>query len=112
MQNPMATVVGETQGWASSEENFGSEGCVRRVQSGLLKDARNLVTSLSLCSELIAEPGVLAPQHEHYARELELMVQAGRLLLEKIDSQNMAWFCRYAAVCKRYETAPLEMLKR
>lgn len=50
----------------------------------LAHDARNMVTALSLYSDLLEEPGVLASTHRHYASELRLLAEASRTLVEKL----------------------------
>ena len=56
---------------------------------GLAHDARNLLGALQLYTDLLAEPGVLRPEHAHYAREIRLLTDRtltwiGRLL-ESMD---------------------------
>jgi signal transduction histidine kinase len=50
----------------------------------LAHDARNMVTALSLYSDLLEEPGVLPSVHRHYASELRLLAEASRTLVEKL----------------------------
>jgi signal transduction histidine kinase len=50
----------------------------------LAHDARNVLSGLMLCTELLAAPGVLNPPHSHYAKELEGMADAATQILEKI----------------------------
>ena len=47
-------------------------------------DARNMVTALGLYSDLLQEPGVLAPPYMHYGNELRLVAAASRRLVEKL----------------------------
>ena len=48
---------------------------------GLLHDARNLLGTLGLYCDLLERPGVLKPEHRHYAAEVRLVgVQSGDLL--------------------------------
>ncbi|MFZ0663623.1 MAG: sensor histidine kinase, partial [Acidobacteriaceae bacterium] len=50
----------------------------------LAHDARNVLSGLMLYSELLATPGVLNPQHGHYARELQGIADAASQILEQI----------------------------
>jgi signal transduction histidine kinase len=50
----------------------------------LAHDARNMVTALSLYCDLLEEPGVLPPAHQHYGSELRLVAEASRSLVEKL----------------------------
>jgi signal transduction histidine kinase len=50
----------------------------------LAHDARNMVTALSLYCDLLEEPGVLSASHQHYGRELRLVAEASRRLVEKL----------------------------
>ena len=52
----------------------------------LAHDTRNVLSSLLLYGNLLSTPGVLAPEHRHYAPELESMAQAATGLMEKILS--------------------------
>jgi signal transduction histidine kinase len=48
-------------------------------------DAGNILAALSLYCDLLEAPGVLAPQHRHYAAELRgLALRSGSLLLQAI----------------------------
>jgi len=47
-------------------------------------DARNMVAALVLYCDLLAEPGVMAPEFAHYANELRLVTAASRRLVEKL----------------------------
>jgi signal transduction histidine kinase len=54
--------------------------------AGLAHDARNLVTALKLCSELIAEPGVLAPRFGRYADDLRSIASASDHLVRRLSA--------------------------
>lgn len=54
--------------------------------SGLTHDARNLVTALKLCSELIAEPGVLPEPHGHYAADIQSIAAASDHLVRRLSA--------------------------
>ena len=51
---------------------------------GLLHDARNLLSALGLYSDLLSVPGVLKPEHRHYAEELRLMGSRSGALMERL----------------------------
>jgi len=53
--------------------------------AGIAHDARNLVTALGLCAEMIGEPGVLAPHHGHFATEIRSITAASASLVERIS---------------------------
>ena len=50
---------------------------------GLAHDAGNLLAALRLYTDLLAAPGVLAPQHAHYAHEIRL-----------VTDRTSAWIAR------------------
>lgn len=53
---------------------------------GLLHDARNLIGALGLYCDLLSMPGVLKPEHSHYAEELRLLgTRSGALIEHLID---------------------------
>ncbi len=53
--------------------------------AALLHDARSMVTALDLYCDLLAEPGVLATAHRHYAGELRMVASSSRRLLDQLD---------------------------
>lgn len=54
--------------------------------AGLAHDARNLVTALTLCSDLIAEPGVLATGHEYLAGQVRSIADASGYLMRRLSA--------------------------
>jgi signal transduction histidine kinase len=50
----------------------------------LAHDARNILSGLSLYSELLAAPGVLTQPHAHYAQELEGIAESAAQILDRI----------------------------
>jgi two-component system cell cycle sensor histidine kinase/response regulator CckA len=54
------------------------------VLAGIAHDARNLVTAMGLCAELVSEPGVLAPQHGHFAAEIRSLAEASGRLVQRL----------------------------
>lgn len=59
----------------------GGEGL---VLAGIAHDARNLVTALGLCADLMAEPGVLSPEHGHFATEVRSIAEASGRLVRRL----------------------------
>jgi signal transduction histidine kinase len=55
------------------------------VLRGIVHDVRNLVTALRLCSELIAEPGVLPEPHAHFAAEICSIAEASQQLMRRLS---------------------------
>lgn len=53
--------------------------------SGLIHDARNMVSALELYCDLLEEPGVLSAGYRHYADELRRVGAANRRLLEGLS---------------------------
>jgi nitrogen-specific signal transduction histidine kinase len=51
---------------------------------GLAHDAGNLLQALTLYCDLLGLPGVLRPEHLHYARELSLLSQRSGLLIHRL----------------------------
>ncbi len=64
-------------------ESFGAP----RLQQvdGLAHDARNVITSLSLMAGMMAEPGVLAAKHAHFAGDLESLGHTLSRLIEQLS---------------------------
>lgn len=54
---------------------------------GLLHDARNLLGALSIYCDLLSRPGVLKPEHLHYADDLRLVSTRSGALLERLLDQ-------------------------
>ena len=53
--------------------------------AGIVHDARNLVTALGLCAEMISEPGALSPKHGHYAAEIRSIVKTSTHLVQRLS---------------------------
>ncbi len=53
-------------------------------RDALAHDARNTMASLALISELLAEPGVLSPEHRHFAAELKGVAEAASTLIGRM----------------------------
>jgi signal transduction histidine kinase len=54
--------------------------------AGIAHDARNLVTALELCADLIAEPEVLAPGHAHFAADVRSIADASGYLMRRLSA--------------------------
>jgi signal transduction histidine kinase len=54
--------------------------------AGIAHDARNLVTALTLCADLIAEPGVLAPGNAHLAGDVRSIADASGYLMRRLSA--------------------------
>jgi signal transduction histidine kinase len=52
--------------------------------TGLLHDAQNLLGALGLYCDLLSTPGVLKPEHRHYAEELRLVGSRSTALVERL----------------------------
>lgn len=52
--------------------------------SGLAHDAGNLLAALGLYSDLLSVPGVLRPEHKHYATELRLISDRSATLIRRL----------------------------
>lgn len=62
------------------------EGGEALALAGIAHDARNLVTAMRLCSDLLAEPGVLAAGHGHYAQEIRSIAEAAGQLVRRLSA--------------------------
>ncbi len=62
------------------------EGGEALALAGIAHDARNLVTALGLCAELIAEPGVLGTGHGHYALEIRSIAETAAQLVRRLSA--------------------------
>lgn len=51
---------------------------------GLAHDAGNLLAALGLYCELLSVPGVLRPEHQHYATELNLISDRSSVLIHRL----------------------------
>jgi signal transduction histidine kinase len=54
--------------------------------AGIAHDARNLVTALRLCADLIAEPGVLSPGQQHFAEQVRGLAEASDYIFRRLSS--------------------------
>lgn len=64
------------------------EGGDALVLAAIAHDARNLVTALGLCAELLSEPGVLKPKHSHFGAEIRSIAQASAQLVQRLSELN------------------------
>jgi len=54
--------------------------------AGVAHDMRNLVTALGLCSDLIADSGVLTEGHEHLANDVRSIADASGYLMRRLTA--------------------------
>ena len=52
--------------------------------TGLAHDAGNLLAALGLYCDLLSVPGVLRPEHQHYAKELRTISQSSSRLIQRL----------------------------
>jgi signal transduction histidine kinase len=71
------------------------EGGEALALAGITHDARNLVTALGLCAELLSQPGVLAPTHGHFSGESRSIAESSGQLVKRLSE-----FCRKTAQTK------------
>jgi len=70
--------------------HFGAPSGVNRAyapvaeRAGLAHDAGNLLGALRLYSDLLSSPGVLRPEHSHYAADLRLIAARSSALIERL----------------------------
>jgi two-component system cell cycle sensor histidine kinase/response regulator CckA len=60
------------------------EGGEALAVAGIAHDARNLVTALGLCAELISAPGVLTPKHGHFGAEIRSIAESSAQLVRRL----------------------------
>ena len=68
------------------------EGGDALALAGITHDARNLVTALGLCAELISQPGVLGPRHGHFGVQIRSIAETSGQLVQRLAS-----LCRQTA---------------
>jgi signal transduction histidine kinase len=61
------------------------EGGPALALAGITHDARNLVTAMGLCAELINQPGVLPPQHEHFGAQIRSIAESSGMLVQRLS---------------------------
>ncbi|HEY1500311.1 MAG TPA: HAMP domain-containing sensor histidine kinase [Acidobacteriaceae bacterium] len=71
------------------------EGGEALALSGITHDARNLVTALGLCAELISQPGVLGAKHGHFSAEIRSIATSSAQLVKRLTE-----LCRKTAQAK------------
>ena len=54
--------------------------------AGIAHDARNLVTALKLCAELLSEPGVFSGPHAHYAEQVRSIAAGSDHLVRRLSA--------------------------
>lgn len=61
------------------------EGGEALALAGIAHDARNLVTAMGLCAELISAPGVLTPKHGHFGAEIRSIAESSAQLVRRLS---------------------------
>lgn len=69
---------------ASAHTDLALAGLPTAEGPGLAHDAGNLLGALSLYCDLFEAPGVLSPEHRHYAAELRLIYERSGALLSRL----------------------------
>ncbi len=80
--------------------------------TGLAHDARNLLGALGLYCDLLSVPGVLRPEHQHYASELRTISESSSRLIQRLlalpiststpaAQDQVAMLCSLAPVLQR-----------
>jgi signal transduction histidine kinase len=89
--------------WATAPEGNGQSLAL----AGIAHDTRNLVTALTLCADLITEPGALAAGHEHLANDVRSIADAAGYLMRRLSA-----LARMATMTSQSlpESAPVEDL--
>ena len=64
------------------------EGGEALALAGIAHDARNLVTALGLCAEMISAPGVLAPKHGHFGAEIRSIAESSAQLVWRLTDMT------------------------
>ncbi len=57
---------------------------VAQYSAGLAHDARNMLAAMDIYCELLAAPGVLQPEHQHFLSELRLLRDSSGQLLDRL----------------------------
>jgi len=74
----------------------------------LAHDARNVVAALELCCDLLAEPGVLAKENQHFATELQAVASASSALVEQLAALRVVGVRGWAStrICSTSKPRP------
>ncbi len=59
------------------------------LDAGLLHDARNLMGAIELYCDLLSMPGVLQPEHQHYAEDLRLLGSRSGALIQRLIEHRL-----------------------
>ena len=68
-----------------SAPSLREEGGEALALAGIAHDARNLVTAMGLCAELISAPGVLTPKHGHFGAEIRSIAESSAQLVRRLS---------------------------
>lgn len=69
---------------------FAAAGADALALRGMAHDARNLVTALRLCSEMLADPGVLAEPNQHLVAEIRSITDGSERLVGRLAAMAQA----------------------
>lgn len=87
---PPASAAGEIRMPALRGTGLRAEGGDALALRGMAHDARNLVTALRLCSELLGEPNVLAETHQHFAADIRSIADGSERLAARLTRMALA----------------------
>jgi signal transduction histidine kinase len=74
-----------SQGFPTHLDHSASLPCAAVTHNeGLLHDARNLMGALGLYCDLLSMPGVLKPEHGHYAEEVRLLGSRSAAMIQQL----------------------------
>ena len=77
--------------------------------AGLAHDAGNFLVALGLYCDLLSAPGVLRPEHRHYAEELAIISNASSKLIRRLLASDLG---PAAAASQPDSSLPASMLSR
>jgi signal transduction histidine kinase len=79
---PASPVISTTYRAATHPASLSAPSLAESI--GLAHDAGNLLAALGLYSDLLSVPGVLRPEHQHYAAELRLISNRSAELIRRL----------------------------
>ncbi|MGA7157441.1 MAG: hypothetical protein WBY53_11360, partial [Acidobacteriaceae bacterium] len=80
--------------------------------NGLAHDAGNLLAALTLYCDLLSVPGVLRPEHQHYATELRTISESSSRLIRRLIALPFLAASNPAAPSVSEPTLPAALLRR
>jgi nitrogen-specific signal transduction histidine kinase len=89
--------------------NLNTSGSITSISEGpgLAHDAGNLLGALRLYCDLLDLPGVLRPEHLHYARELRLLAQRSGALINRLLEGDDRAVARPPPLRRQYPAAAM-----